>query len=403
MIDLTNILLIFLFAKIFGDLVERKNISSIVGHVISGIIFGPFILGIIYPGKDIEVLADIGLLVIMLYAGLTSDYKELVKAKFTAVIIGLFGVITSFVFCFSIMFFLGFDLISSLFVGIVLTNTAVEIVGGIVASEKNQKVSHILLGASFFDDIIAIYLVGLLYSITLNQSTLNFVDIGNVTLKIIVFFVITILLSEFLISSKGPRLVKYLVGGDQHQSIMMVFIFTLIFSLFASFIGLHEVVGSFLAGLILSRIKEKEDPMLSIRIRFNEVTSEINTLMRFLFMPLFFVYIGLIFNKGTAQLNIPLIILLFIGAMGGKIIGCGLASKISRLNNRDALLIGIGMCGRGSLELAILRYGFSNGVITSGIYSSVVIVTLLSILITPFLFSKLIKKSDMNLYNVSVP
>jgi Kef-type K+ transport system membrane component KefB len=229
------------------------------------------------------------------------------------------------------------------------------------------------------------------------------VDIGNVTLKIIIFFVITILLSEFLISSKGPRLVKYLVGGDQHQSIMMVFIFTLIFSLFASFIGLHEVVGSFLAGLILSRIKEKEDPMLSIRIRFNEVTSEINTLMRFLFMPLFFVYIGLIFNKGTAQLNIPLIILLFMGAMGGKIIGCGLASKISRLNNRDALLIGIGMCGRGSLELAILRYGFSNGVITSGIYSSVVIVTLLSILITPFLFSKLIKKSDMNLYNVSVP
>lgn len=274
MIDLTNILLIFLFAKIFGDLAERKNISSIVGHVISGIIFGPFILGIIYPGNDVEVLADIGLLVIMLYAGLTSDYKELVKAKFTAVIIGLFGVITSFVFCFSIMFFLGFDLISSLFVGIVLTNTAVEVVGGIVASEKNQKVSHILLGASFFDDIIAIYLVGLLYSITLNQSTLNFVDIGNVTLKIIVFFVITILLSEFLISSKGPRLVKYLVGGDQHQSIMLVFIFTLIFSLFASFIGLHEVVGSFLAGLILSRIKEKEDPMLSFRIRFNEVTSE---------------------------------------------------------------------------------------------------------------------------------
>ena len=272
-----------------------------------------------------------------------------------------------------------------------------------MASEKNQMVSHILLVDSFFDDIIAIYLVGLLYSITLNQSTLNFVDIGNVTLKIIVFFVITILLSEFLISSKGPRLVKYLVGGDQHQSIMLVFIFTLIFSLFASFIGLHEVVGSFLAGLILSRIKEKEDPMLSFRIRFNEVTSEINTLMRFLFMPLFFVYIGLIFNKGTAQLNIPLIVLLFMGAMGGKIIGCGLASKISRLNNRDALLVGVGMCGRGSLELAILRYGFSNGVISSGVYSSVVIVTLLSILITPFLFSKLIKKSDMNLYNVSVP
>jgi Kef-type K+ transport system membrane component KefB len=403
MIDLTNILLIFLFAKIFGDLAERKNLSSIVGHVICGIALGPFVFGIIYPGKEIEVLADIGLLVIMLYAGLTSDYKDLLKAKYTAIIIGIFGVITSFIFCFSIMWFLGFGLIPSLFVGIILTNTAVEIIGGMVANENNQKVSHILLGASFFDDIIAIYLVGLLSTITLNQSTFNLVDIGNVTLKIVIFFVITILISEFLISSKGPRIVRYLVEGDQHQSIMLVFIFTLVFALFASFIGLHEVVGSFIAGLILSRIKEKEDPMLSFRIRFNEVTSEMNTLMRFFFMPLFFVYIGLLFNRENTQINIPLIILLFIGAMGGKIIGCGLASKISRLENRDALLIGVGMCGRGSLELAIVRYGFSNGVISSELYSSIVIVTLLSIIITPILFGKLVRKSDVYFYDVSVP
>lgn len=403
MIDLTNILIIFLFAKIFGDLAERKNLSSIVGHVICGIALGPFVFGIIYPGKEIEVLADIGLLVIMLYAGLTSDYKDLLKAKYTAIIIGIFGVITSFIFCFSIMWFLGFGLIPSLFVGIILTNTAVEIIGGMVANENNQKVSHILLGASFFDDIIAIYLVGLLSTITLNQSTFSLVDIENVTLKIVIFFVITILISEFLISSKGPRIVRYLVEGDQHQSIMLVFIFTLIFALFASFIGLHEVVGSFIAGLILSRIKEKEDPMLSFRIRFNEVTSEMNTLMRFFFMPLFFVYIGLLFNRENTQINIPLIILLFIGAMGGKIIGCGLASKISRLDNRDALLIGVGMCGRGSLELAIVRYGFSNGVISSELYSSIVIVTLLSIIITPILFGKLVRKSDVYFYDVSVP
>ena len=282
MIDLTNILLIFLFAKIFGDIVEKKNISSIVGHVICGIVFGPFVLGIIYPGKEIEVLADIGLLVIMLYAGLTSEYKELLKAKYTAIIVGAFGIITSFVLCFSVPWILGFGLIPSLFVGIILTNTAVEIIGGLIANESNQNISHILLGASFFDDIIAIYLVGLLSTITVNQSTFSLVDIGNVTLKIIIFFVSTVLISEFLISSKGRRIVKYLVEGDQHQSIMIVFIFTLVFALFASFIGLHEVIGSFLAGLVLSRIKEKEDPMLSFRIRFNEVTNEMNTLMRLL-------------------------------------------------------------------------------------------------------------------------
>ncbi|NMC77289.1 MAG: cation:proton antiporter [Candidatus Methanofastidiosa archaeon] len=403
MIDLTNILLIFLFAKVFGDLSEKGNISGIVGHVLCGIILGPFLLGIIYPSKEIEVLADIGLLVIMLYAGLTSEYKELLKAKYTAVLVGALGVLFSFVMCFSIVWLLGFGLIPSLFTGIILSNTAVEIIGGLITNENNQKVSNILLGASFFDDIIAIYLVGLLSSIAINKSTLSIVDIGSVTLKIFVFFVITILLSEFLISSKGPKITKYFVEGDQHQSIMLVFIFTLVFALFASFIGLHEVVGSFLAGLILSRVKEREDPMLSFRIRFNEITGEMNTLMRFFFMPLFFVYIGLLFNRENKEINIILITLLFLAAMSGKIIGCGLGSKISRLTNRDSIIVGVGMCGRGSLELAIVRYGFTNGVISNEIYSSIVILTLLTIIITPILFRKLMQKSDVYFYDISVP
>jgi Kef-type K+ transport system membrane component KefB len=339
----------------------------------------------------------------MLYAGLTSEYTELLKAKYKAIIVGALGVLFSFILCFSVVWFLGFGLIPSLFTGIILSNTAVEIIGGLVTNEKNQKVSSVLLGASFFDDIIAIYLVGLLSSIAINKSTLSLIDIGSVTIKILIFFVIAILLSEFLISSKGRKIVKYFVEGDQHQSIMLVFIFTLVFALFASFIGLHEVVGSFLAGLILSRVKEKEDPMLSFRIRFNEVSGEMNTLMRFFFMPLFFVYIGLLFNRESTEINIPLLILLFLAAMGGKIIGCGLGSKISRLDNRDSIMVGVGMCGRGSLELAIVRYGFSNGVISNEIYSSIVLLTLLSIVITPILFRKLIQKSDVNFYDVSVP
>ncbi|KYC54116.1 MAG: Sodium/hydrogen exchanger family protein [Candidatus Methanofastidiosum methylothiophilum] len=184
---------------------------------------------------------------------------------------------------------------------------------------------------------------------------------------------------------------------------MLVFIFTLVFALFASFIGLHEVVGSFLAGLILSRVKEREDPMLSFRIRFNEITGEMNTLMRFFFMPLFFVYIGLLFNRENKEINIILITLLFLAAMSGKIIGCGLGSKISRLTNRDSIIVGVGMCGRGSLELAIVRYGFTNGVISNEIYSSIVILTLLTIIITPILFRKLMQKSDVYFYDISVP
>nr|MBP7820451.1 hypothetical protein [Methanofastidiosum sp.] len=67
------------------------------------------------------------------------------------------------------------------------------------------------------------------------------------------------------------------------------------------------------------------------------------------------------------------------------------------------LIVGVGMCGRGSLELAIVRYGFVNGVISSEIYSSIVILTLLSIVITPILFGRLMQKSDVYFYDVSVP
>lgn len=402
MVDLAHILLIFLFAKVFGDIVERKNISPIVGQIVCGIVFGPFILEVIYPGKEIELLADIGLLVIMLYAGLTSDYRELLNAKYTAIVVGILGVLTSFTFGFIILRILGFNVISSLFASIILANTAVDIIGGLVTNQKNQKISHVLLGAAFFDDIIALYLIGLLSAITVHQSTVSLAEIGSVTVKIIVFFVITLLLSEFLISPRGSKFVKYLMSGDRHQLVMVIFIFALIFALFASFIGLHVVTGSFLAGLLISRIKEKEDPMLSFRIRFNELTSEVNTIMRFFFMPLFFVYLGLLFNRQSTAVNIYLIVLFFLGCMGGKIIGCGVGCKIFRFSNREALIVAVGMCGRGAMELALVRYGLSNGVISNELYSAMVMVILLSIIITPILFGRLVRRSNVNLDNVSV-
>ena len=78
--------------------------------------------------------------------------------------------------------------------------------------------------------------------------------------------------------------------------------------------------------------------------------------------------------------------ILIVLAMAGKILGCGLGSIASRLGNKEAIVVGTAMCGRGALELVLLRYGVGLGIISETMFLALVITTLATIIITPILY-----------------
>ncbi len=375
-------------AKSLEWLFERRSIPPIIAHVLTGVILGPFVLGIVQPLGELKVLSEFGLLMMMLYMGLTSNFSAIAQNTKKSITVAALGVAFSFVFGFATVMAFGEGLAAAVFVGITLGNTAIEVTSGILVKERvKREVSSILMGAAFADDIIAVYLIGIITALA--KGEFRTYPLLILTIKIAIFITGTLLLSEFVF--KRAKSFNYIV-----KNLNIFFTFTLILTfslaLLAETVGLHYIIGAYLAGLTISRLKERRDPMIISRIKLNELIENLQVVLTEFFIPLFFVYVGLMFNPKVDQINLALILLLYAAAVLGKLIGCSLGSRLFRLEWKDSILIGIGMGGRGSLELAILKFGLDTGIINQALFAGVVTVSMMTALTTPFFFRRYLRR-----------
>ncbi len=375
-------------AKSLEWLFERRSIPPIIAHVLTGVILGPFVLGIVQPLGELKVLSEFGLLMMMLYMGLTSNFSAIAQNTKKSITVAALGVAFSFVFGFATVMAFGEGLAAAVFVGITLGNTAIEVTSGILVKERvKREVSSILMGAAFADDIIAVYLIGIITALA--KGEFRTYPLLILTIKIAIFITGTLLLSEFVF--KRAKSFNYIV-----KNLNIFFTFTLILTfslaLLAETVGLHYIIGAYLAGLTISRLKERRDPMIISRIKLNELIENLQVVLTEFFIPLFFVYVGLMFNPKVDQINLALILLLYAAAVLGKLIGCSLGSRLFRLEWKDSILIGIGMGGRGSLELAILKFGLDTGIINQALFAGVVTVSMMTALTTPFFFKRYLRR-----------
>jgi Kef-type K+ transport system membrane component KefB len=243
------------------------------------------------------------------------------------------------------------------------------------------------MGAAFVDDIIAVYLIGIITGMT--QGSLDALSFGILTVKIFAFIGATLLISEFVFK-RSKRFYAVVKNLNVFFTFTLILTFTL--AIAAEWVGLNQIIGAYLAGLTISRLRERKDPLVITRIKLNELIEDLQVVLTEFFIPLFFIYVGLVFNPPLQDMSLALIGLLYVSAVLGKLIGCGLGAKLSGLNWRDAITVGIGMGGRGSLELAILTFGLSSGIIDQALFASVVTVSMLTALTTPVFFKRYIER-----------
>ncbi|AEC52529.1 Na+/H+ antiporter [Pyrococcus sp. NA2] len=383
--DLSILLVV---AKSLEWILKKRNIHPIIAHILTGIILGPFALKIIMPSKELKVLGEFGLIMMMLYMGLTSNFSAISKNKVKATVVAIFGVMFSFILGFLTVYFFEKELIPAIFVGITIGNTAIEVTSGVLVRERVKKeVSSVLMGAAFADDIIAVYLIGLLTGITKGEVSLE--PMVVLTIKIVVFMLAVLLVSEFIFKKS---VAFYNVVKDLHVFFTFTIILTFMLAFIAEDVGLNQIIGAYLAGLTIGRLRERKDPMVITRIKLNELISELEVVLLEFFIPLFFIYVGLMFNPNVEEISIGLILALYAAAILGKLIGCGLGMKLFGAPLSDSVLVGIGMGGRGSLELAILKLGLEKGLIGEDIFATVVVVSMMTALSTPILFRQALRK-----------
>ncbi len=352
----------------------------------------------------LEVLSQFGVIMLMLLSGLLTDYRTFKRNQKASIFIGTMGVIVTFFLVFiPLQFVIGplyeMSTLVNVFIAAILSNTAIEICAGILLHSKRPKLRAVIIGASFIDDIIAVYLIGIVSTIVYSGEAPTLEEIMILSVKVIAFLAISLLVVSTLIERGFDKIMH----GRGKVTLTVTLIMAFSFAMVASLLGLHEVIGAYIAGLIIGKWGERIGPMLKRRIAWEKLKEDIDTPLRAIFSPLFFGFIGISIILPPALSNnenggeialfaelpvaLPLIIIILLLAVLGKIIGCGAAAKFMKFTNEESLTLGCAMCGRGALELVLLSFGRNAGLIDDRIFITMVMVTIITVFLTPILYS----------------
>ncbi len=392
-IDFVSLLLLILLGRTLGLAFARYKFQSLIGEILAGVILSPLIFGLV-PNDTLKLFSQFGIIMLMLLSGLLTDFKSFSENKLSSIVVGVLGVVFSIIFLFFTLRFFGVSLEASLFLSVILSNTAVEVCANLLMKSENasKDIHAVIMGASFVDDIVAVFLIGVVGSITLNGE-LKLDILAYLSVKVVAFILISLLVIPYLFE-KFSVVDKLIGSGPRREKVLLSFtiLFAIFMGLIAQYAGLQTVIGAYIAGLIIGRWGSKVGPLLKRRIAYEELVDDIDPFLHALFTPLFFGYVGLKLGSVISQFGIDywamfLVLALTAAAMLGKFMGCGFGARITGFDAKSSYFVGIAMGGRGALELVLLTIVYDRGIISGTLFASVVMVTLLTVIITPLMFS----------------
>ena len=407
-----------------GKWFKRLKFPPVLGELVAGVIIGPFALGgIALPGLgqglfpmaasgfpvslELYSIATIASIVLLFLAGLETDLETFLRFSFVGSVIGVFGVIFSFiagdlvgVFLMKHIYGQSVSVFHSipLFLGVISTATSVGISTRILSDRRrlNSPEGVTILAAAVIDDVLGIIILAVIIGMA-KTHTIGWVDVSLISLKAIGMWVLATFLGIRYANEIGGLLKKV---NDRS----MIAVIALALALFVAGIfeksGLAMIIGAYVMGLSLS----KTDLSFLIQEKLESVQR--------LLVPVFFCVMGMLINLN--ELTSPIIlkfgIIYILAAVAGKIIGCGVPSLFLNFNKRGALRIGVGMIPRGEVALIIAGIGLSMGIIDDKIFSLAIIMTFVTTLFTPPIFDRLLsvdkpvlrKKMDMEKDQTSV-
>lgn len=394
----TNLLILLVTAKLLGELFERFKQPSMIGEIIAGIILGPSLLNLIHRTEEIKIISELGVFLLVIIAGLEIDIDDILKSlKGRNIIISIMAFFIPLLSGFTVGYFFGLETMTSVFIGLCVAITALPVSIRILMDlgKINSNVGQKIISVAIFDDVLALTILGVL--LTIKDTDMSFGAVSQAAamsiLKLILFIGVLSLVYWAIkkISNRGDYLEQglnkllLLIKGKE-PLFAIFFAFVLLFSTFTETLGLHFIVGAFFASMLISKTLIGKENFLTIE----RTTSKMA--MGFL-APIFFAGIGLEFSISSIE-SFELLIAILVVSYLSKIIGGYFGGTLARLNKKVSLTLGIGLNARGIMELVIANIAYKAGLISSEIFSILVIMGILTTLTTPLMLKKMFNKLE---------
>jgi Kef-type K+ transport system membrane component KefB len=376
---------LLLFVAFAGYLIShRVNQSAIVGIIIMGIIVGPSLLGWIKYTDFVSTMAHIGAIVLLFTVGLEFQIKEITKLKY--LFIALLGVLVPWLCGYLVAIAFNFEFKAAVFIGTALTATSIAITANVLSElgKLQTEAAKAIIAAAVIDDILGLMALSVSEGIVSGDLS---VGLLLITLAKAIGFVVG---GGFLGLFVFRKLLYRLDGAKVcHTYPESAFIFAIMVAFFyamaAEFVGLSAIVGSFLAGASFAGLKLERGKI------FKEGAHH----LQIIFASIFFISLGIIMDlhEFSADLLIFTLVLTLV-AFFTKLVGCGFAAKLSGYKWKDSLAIGTGMAPRGEVAMIIALIGLNQGLVTQGEYTSIILMSLLTTIVLPFILKGLIFRQE---------
>jgi monovalent cation:proton antiporter-2 (CPA2) family protein len=378
LVFILQIVIILLAIKIAGQLSIRLGQPSVLGKVLVGIILGPALLGWVQNTEILTVFSEIGVLLLMFLAGLETNLKDLNRNKKAALLVALGGILIPIIGGYIGSQFYDLSVGESIFIGLLLSATSVSISVQTLRELGwlNSKEGSTLLGAAVLDDVIVVILIAIAVSFFVGSD----VSIALLIAKKILFFVIIILASKWLI----PKFLQVFSKFKVTEAILSAgLIICFSFAYFAEYLGIAGIIGTFFAGIAIAQTKFKD-----------EIEHKVEPIAYGIFVPFFFVSIGLAVSFDGIGDQVGFIIVFSVIAILTKFVGSGVGARLSGFNTKSSMGIGAGMISRGEVALILAVMGLESGLLPTQYYTAMVIVIIVTTLVTPPLLKVIFGKRD---------
>lgn len=379
-----------ILSRIVAELGKRMKLPVVMGELLVGIVLGPTILGTMFPevfsflfplqsnekvAYALDGIFSLSVIMLLFVAGMEVELPLVLRQGKAAISTGFGSMIIPFFTGFAVAWFAPdiFGIVDtgnnkwifSLFLGTALSISALPVIARILMDMNifKTRIGMIIIAAAMFNDLVGWLIFSVILSLSGNGGDTS--SVGYTIGYVIAFGAFMLFIGRILINRALPWIQTKLSwpGGVLAMSLGLC----LLCAAFTESIGIHAILGAFIAGIAIGD---------SVHLR-EQAREIIHQFVTNFFAPLFFVSIGLKVNF-IENFDVSIVLIVLVLAYIGKVAGAGLGGIAGGLKRNDALAVGFGLNARGAMEIILGTLAYNAGIIGKPVFVALVVMALVT-------------------------